>query len=115
MLAYSNSQQYISVKLSAEHGKVFLSPLLMLLWDPVPMWNELSVSIVEENPQYLHLVGTFELINFGIQSLQYIGYSTTHQTNVFGYLSSTSPIVLIIFSLYQFIYFLKRTMILGRE
>ncbi|GJY30420.1 protein gamete expressed 2 isoform X1 [Tanacetum coccineum] len=73
MLAYSNSQQNISVKVSAKHGKIFLSPLLMRFWDPVPMWNELSVSIVEENPRYMHLVGTLEIINFAIQSLQYIG------------------------------------------
>nr|GEZ17653.1 hypothetical protein [Tanacetum cinerariifolium] len=73
MLAYSNSQQNISVKVSAKHGKIFLSPLLMRFWDPVPMWNELSVSIVEENPRYMHLVGTLETINFAIQSLQYIG------------------------------------------
>ena len=58
--------------LGAKHGTVFLSPIPMQLWDP--MWNELSVSKMEGRDDDLHLIGRLEVVNFALQSLQYIGY-----------------------------------------
>ncbi|KAJ9536923.1 hypothetical protein OSB04_029656 [Centaurea solstitialis] len=70
-ITYSNPLENISVMLGAEHGTVFLSPLPMQLWHP--MWNELSVTKMEGRPEDLHLVGRLEVVNFALQSLQYIG------------------------------------------
>ncbi|KVH88614.1 Filamin/ABP280 repeat-like protein [Cynara cardunculus var. scolymus] len=70
-ITYSATLENISVMLSAQHGTVFLSPLPMQLWDP--MWSELSVSKMEGRAEDLHLVGRLEVINFALQSLQYIG------------------------------------------
>nr|GFA70692.1 hypothetical protein [Tanacetum cinerariifolium] len=71
MLTYSDFQENISVKLSAQYGAIFLSPFLMQLWDP--MWNELSVSKEEGKVGYLYLTGRLEVLNLAIQSLRYIG------------------------------------------
>ncbi|KAI3756584.1 hypothetical protein L1987_56406 [Smallanthus sonchifolius] len=70
-IVYSDLQENISVMLTAHNGTVFLSPLLMQLWDP--MWDELSVSEVEERDEFLCIIGRLEVINFALKSLQYIG------------------------------------------
>nr|XP_043630504.1 protein GAMETE EXPRESSED 2 [Erigeron canadensis] len=70
-LKYSDPLENISVKLSADHGTVFLSPLSMLLWDPIG--NELSVNKMEGKPEYLNLTGQYEVINLALKSLKYIG------------------------------------------
>lgn len=62
----------ISVNLTAQSGRVFLSPMLMQFWEPVS--TGLSVYTSDGDTKGLILVGCVEVINFALQSIQYFGY-----------------------------------------
>jgi hypothetical protein len=62
----------ISITLSARFGTVFLSPMLMQLWQP--MWSGLFVNRGGQEEKDLILEGCAEVINFALQSIQYLGY-----------------------------------------
>lgn len=62
----------ISVTLSAQAGTVFLSSMQMQFWQP--MWNRLSVNRGGEEAKDLILEGCMEVMNFALQSIQYLGY-----------------------------------------
>ena len=62
----------ISVVLSAKSGTIFLSPMTMQFWQPI--WSELSVNIGDEKGKNLTIEGHLEVINFALQSIQYLGY-----------------------------------------
>ncbi|CAK9170054.1 unnamed protein product [Ilex paraguariensis] len=70
-MIYSDFIENITVTLNARHGTVFLSPMLMQFWQP--MWNELSIEKRDGKAKDLILVGRLEVINFALQSVQYLG------------------------------------------
>lgn len=71
-ILYSDLKENISVSLVARTGTVLLSPMLMQFWQP--MWSELSVSKGDGNAKELKIEGRLEVINFALQSIQYLGY-----------------------------------------
>ncbi|XP_058212496.1 protein GAMETE EXPRESSED 2 [Rhododendron vialii] len=70
-ILYSDLKENISVSLVARTGTVLLSPMLMQFWQP--MWSELSVSKGDGNAKELKIEGRLEVINFALQSIQYLG------------------------------------------
>ncbi|XP_052190913.1 protein GAMETE EXPRESSED 2 isoform X2 [Diospyros lotus] len=70
-IIYSDLMENISVSLIACSGALFLSPMLMQVWQPI--WSELSVSRGEGKAKDLILQGRLEVINFALQSIQYLG------------------------------------------
>ncbi|XP_044498159.1 protein GAMETE EXPRESSED 2-like isoform X2 [Mangifera indica] len=71
-IRYSELKENISVTLSAKSGTVFLSSLLMQFWQP-SMWSGLSVRNGNETVKDLILEGSIDVINFTLQSIQYLG------------------------------------------
>ncbi|XP_035539141.1 protein GAMETE EXPRESSED 2 isoform X2 [Juglans regia] len=70
-IRYSDQMENISIILTAQAGTVFLSPMLMQFWEP--MWSGLSVNRGGEEAKDLILEGRVEVINFALQSIQYLG------------------------------------------
>ncbi|KAE9455197.1 hypothetical protein C3L33_12904, partial [Rhododendron williamsianum] len=70
-ILYSDLKENISVSLVARTGTILLSPMLMQFWQP--MWSELSVSKGDGNAKELKIEGRLEVINFALQSIQYLG------------------------------------------
>lgn len=70
-IIYSDLLENISVTLGARFGTVFLSPMVMQFWQP--MWSEIVVSKGNEKAKQLVLEGRLEVINFALQSIQYVG------------------------------------------
>ncbi|KAJ0594638.1 putative immunoglobulin-like, Filamin family [Helianthus annuus] len=70
-MIYSDPTENISVIVTAQKGTVFLSPLLMQLWDP--MWTGITVSKMEGGDERLNITGRLGAVNFALKSLQYIG------------------------------------------
>lgn len=70
-MKYSDPTENISVILSAKSGTIFLSPMKMQFWQPV--WSELSVNVGDGNGKNLIIEGRLEVINFALQSIQYLG------------------------------------------
>ncbi|KAK3016337.1 hypothetical protein RJ639_005721, partial [Escallonia herrerae] len=70
-ITYSDLVENISVTLSARSGTVCLSPMLMQFW--MPVWSALCVSTGNEKARHLALAGPLEVINFALQSIQYLG------------------------------------------
>jgi hypothetical protein len=71
-IKYSDQMENISITLSAQFGTVFLSPMLMQFWQP--MWSGLFVNRGGQEAKDLILEGCTEVINFALQSIQYLGY-----------------------------------------
>lgn len=71
-IRYSDQMENISIILTAKAGTVFLSPMLMQFWEP--MWRGLAVYRGGEEGNDLILEGRVEVINFALQSIQYLGY-----------------------------------------
>ncbi|WVY92063.1 hypothetical protein V8G54_037577 [Vigna mungo] len=70
-ITYSNPMENISVKLSAQSGIVLLSPMTMQFGQV--MWSELTVDTGNETATSLIIEGSVEVINFALQSIQYLG------------------------------------------
>ncbi|KAL4273788.1 hypothetical protein GQ457_13G023460 [Hibiscus cannabinus] len=70
-LKYSDPMDNISVILSAKYGTIFLSPMSMQFWQPI--WTEFRVSKGDEKGTNLTIEGRLEVINFVLQSIQYLG------------------------------------------
>ncbi|KAE9598911.1 putative immunoglobulin-like protein [Lupinus albus] len=70
-ITYSNPLENISVNLSAVSGSIFLSPMVMQFGQA--MWSELSINTGNETSIILLLEGSVEVINFALQSIQYLG------------------------------------------
>lgn len=70
-IRYSDMTENISVNLSAISGTILLSPMLMQFWSP---WSVFSVFRGVEEANGLVLDGTVEVVNFGLKSIQYLGY-----------------------------------------
>lgn len=70
-IKYPDPVENISVTVTARHGSVFLSPVLMQFWQP--MWSGLSVYKVDEEGKNLTIEGCLEVINSALQSIQYLG------------------------------------------
>ncbi|KAK9136848.1 hypothetical protein Sjap_007442 [Stephania japonica] len=70
-IEYSDPLENISVKLVPGSGMIFLSPMLTQSWQPE--WNAFSVDRGTEVEKYLVLKGCVALINFFLQSVQYLG------------------------------------------
>ncbi|GMP76486.1 hypothetical protein CsSME_00033135 [Camellia sinensis var. sinensis] len=70
-IIYSDLMETISVTLIARSGTVFLSPMQIQFWQP--MWSELSVRKGDGKATDLILEGCLEMINFALQSIQYLG------------------------------------------
>ncbi|XP_062175751.1 protein GAMETE EXPRESSED 2-like isoform X3 [Alnus glutinosa] len=70
-IKYSDQMENISITLSAKFGTVFLSPMLMQFWQP--MWSGLFVNRGGQEAKDLILEGCAEVINFALQSIQYLG------------------------------------------
>ncbi|KAJ0035291.1 hypothetical protein Pint_24479 [Pistacia integerrima] len=70
-IRYSEMMENISVTLSARSGTVFLSSMLLQFWQP--MWSGLSVRNGNENMKDLIIEGRVDVINFTLQSIQYLG------------------------------------------
>ncbi|KAK5840705.1 hypothetical protein PVK06_009608 [Gossypium arboreum] len=70
-LKYSDPMENISVILSAKHGTIFLSPMSMQFWQPI--WSEFCVTKGDEKGTNLSIEGRLEVINFALQSIQYLG------------------------------------------
>ncbi|KAL4565768.1 hypothetical protein LXL04_029873 [Taraxacum kok-saghyz] len=68
---YSDFRENISISFSAKNGSLFLSPLLIQLWNP--MWDELSITKMEGGNNELILTARLEVVNFAVKSLKYIG------------------------------------------
>lgn len=71
-ITYSNPMENISVNLSAQSGIVLLSPMAMQFGQV--MWSELTVDTGNETATSLIIEGSVEVINFALQSIQYLGY-----------------------------------------
>ncbi|XAR57061.1 hypothetical protein NMG60_11025073 [Bertholletia excelsa] len=71
VIAYSDLMENITITLTARSGTVFLSSMPMQFW--WPSWNELSVSKRDGHTKDLILQGCLEVINFALQSIQYLG------------------------------------------
>ena len=71
-VTYSNPMENISVNLSAQFGSILLSPMVMQFGQA--MWSELTINTGNETASSLQLEGTVEVINFALQSIQYLGY-----------------------------------------
>ncbi|XP_038991742.1 protein GAMETE EXPRESSED 2-like [Hibiscus syriacus] len=69
-LKYSDHSENISVILSAKYGTIFLSPMSMQFWQPI--WSEFSVNKGEKGTN-LTIEGRLDVINFALQSIQYLG------------------------------------------
>lgn len=67
----SEATANISVTLVAHSGDVFLSPVPMRFWHP--LWNGLFVNKSDGKNRSLVLSGRSEVINFALQSIQYLG------------------------------------------
>ncbi|XP_043719038.1 protein GAMETE EXPRESSED 2 isoform X2 [Telopea speciosissima] len=70
-IKYSDSEENISVTLSTQFGSIFLSPMPMQFWQS--RWNPLAISEGEGDWKGLILEGHVEVINFALQSIQYLG------------------------------------------
>ncbi|OIW14092.1 hypothetical protein TanjilG_11437 [Lupinus angustifolius] len=70
-ITYSNPLENISVNLSAVSGSIFLAPMVMQFGQA--MWSELSINTGNETAISLLLEGSVEVINFALQSIQYLG------------------------------------------
>ncbi|XP_039024925.1 protein GAMETE EXPRESSED 2-like [Hibiscus syriacus] len=70
-LKYSDPTENISVILSAMYGTIFLSTMSMQFWQPI--WSEFSVNKGDEKGTNLTIEGRLEVINFSLQSIQYLG------------------------------------------
>ncbi|KAK9161608.1 hypothetical protein Syun_007949 [Stephania yunnanensis] len=70
-IEYSDPLENISVALRPGSGTIFLSPMLMQFWQPE--WNAFSADRGTTDEKYLILKGCVALINFFLQSVQYLG------------------------------------------
>ncbi|XP_061369324.1 protein GAMETE EXPRESSED 2, partial [Gastrolobium bilobum] len=70
-ITYSNPMENISVNLSAQSGSILLSPMVMQFGQK--MWSELTIIRGNETATSLLLEGSVEVINFALQSIQYMG------------------------------------------
>ncbi|XP_068483450.1 protein GAMETE EXPRESSED 2 [Phaseolus vulgaris] len=70
-ITYSNPMENISVNLSAQSGIILLSPMAMQFGQV--MWSELTVDNGNETATSLIIEGSVEVINFALQSIQYLG------------------------------------------
>ncbi|MED6108037.1 hypothetical protein PIB30_019814 [Stylosanthes scabra] len=70
-ITYSNPIENISVNLSAKFGSILLFPMVMQFGQE--MWNEVIINSGNETASSLQLQGTVEVINFSLQSFQYLG------------------------------------------
>ncbi|GMJ12238.1 gamete expressed 2 [Hibiscus trionum] len=70
-LKYSDPMENISVILSAKYGTISLSPMSMQFWQPI--WTEFCVNKGDEKGSNLTIEGRLEVINFVLQSIQYLG------------------------------------------
>lgn len=71
-LTYSNPKENISVNLSAQSGSILLSPVAMQFGQV--MWSKLTIYSGNETTTSLIIEGSVEVINFALQSIQYLGY-----------------------------------------
>ncbi|KAF8392567.1 hypothetical protein HHK36_022912 [Tetracentron sinense] len=78
-IRYSDLMESISVILSAQSGTVFLSPMLMQFWQQSS--TGLSIDKGGEEAKDLILVGRVEVLNFALQSIQYLGRSENFSSN----------------------------------
>ncbi|XP_054805577.1 protein GAMETE EXPRESSED 2-like [Prosopis cineraria] len=70
-ITYSDLMENISVNLSVRSGSILLSPMVMQFGQP--MWSELTINTGNETANNLVLEGSVEVINFALQSIQYLG------------------------------------------
>ncbi|KAG4957145.1 hypothetical protein JHK85_043525 [Glycine max] len=70
-LTYSNPKENISVNLSAQSGCILLSPVAMQFGQV--MWSKLTIYSGNETTTSLIIEGSVEVINFALQSIQYLG------------------------------------------
>ncbi|KHN26535.1 hypothetical protein glysoja_019774 [Glycine soja] len=70
-LTYSNPKENISVNLSAQSGSILLSPVAMQFGQV--MWSKLTFYSGNETTTSLIIEGSVEVINFALQSIQYLG------------------------------------------
>ncbi|KAJ4955934.1 hypothetical protein NE237_012717 [Protea cynaroides] len=70
-IKYSDPEENISVTLSTQFGSIFLSPMPMQFWQST--WSSLAIHKGERDWKGLILEGHVEVINFALQSIQYLG------------------------------------------
>ncbi|XP_027338299.1 protein GAMETE EXPRESSED 2 [Abrus precatorius] len=70
-ITYSNPKENISVNLRAQSGSILLSPIAMQFGQA--MWSELTINTGNETATSLLIEGSVEVINFALQSIQYLG------------------------------------------
>ncbi|RDX60235.1 Protein GAMETE EXPRESSED 2, partial [Mucuna pruriens] len=70
-ITYSNPMENISVNLSTQSGSIHLSPMAMQFGQV--MWSELTINSGNETATSLLIEGSVEVINFALQSIQYLG------------------------------------------
>ncbi|KAJ7955133.1 protein GAMETE EXPRESSED 2 [Quillaja saponaria] len=70
-IRYSDPMENISVNVSAHSGTILLSPMVMQFWQPI--WSGLFINAGNEASKDLILEGSAEVINFALQSVQYLG------------------------------------------
>ncbi|XP_042475606.1 protein GAMETE EXPRESSED 2 [Macadamia integrifolia] len=70
-IKYSDSQEKISVTLSTQFGSIFLSPMPLQFWQST--WNPIAIRKGEGDWKGLILEGNVDVINFALQSIQYLG------------------------------------------
>ncbi|KAK4265789.1 hypothetical protein QN277_026795 [Acacia crassicarpa] len=70
-ITYSDLTENITVNLSVRSGSILMSPMVMQFGQP--MWSELTINTGNETANNLVLVGSVEVINSALQSIQYLG------------------------------------------
>ncbi|KAK7290371.1 hypothetical protein RIF29_04747 [Crotalaria pallida] len=70
-ITYSNPLENISVNVSATSGSIYLSPMVMQFGQG--MWSGITINTGNGTPSSLLLEGSVEVINFALQSIQYLG------------------------------------------
>ncbi|XP_047312347.1 protein GAMETE EXPRESSED 2 isoform X1 [Impatiens glandulifera] len=71
-IMYSDLTKKISITLTAHHGIVSLSPILVQFWKT--MWDELCLmNNGDGDSKELTIMGRLEVVNYALQSIQYLG------------------------------------------
>jgi len=79
-IMYSDLKENISLTITAQSGTAFLAPMQMQICRPFE--NMLSVSRGGRAGKDLLLFGRVEMINYALQSIQYLGYCAVNLTLV---------------------------------
>ncbi|GAA0141921.1 hypothetical protein LIER_02952 [Lithospermum erythrorhizon] len=79
-ILYSNMMENITITIGAQNGTIFLSPMFLQFWQPI--FDELIVNQDLGKSRLLTLVGSLEVINSALQTIQYFGNANFSGTDI---------------------------------